>query len=540
MSECPGRRISPVEIGDRYDRGRMNVTRLLSALALLSLIGLVLTIPASSSPGQTPALSVKIAAPADGAILRGPARFSVRYRGVRPQRVDFYLNGGLRHVDRQPPFVYKAGRVALSELRPGRNTLRVIARRGGARAAHRITVSVAQPAAGLNLSRIPWEGGPVYWSQFAKANAAGWDEPKFFPIAVFLGQPSHASTFVSAGINTFMAVDHVPPISQATRKGMFVIAQYPVSEDRSGWTESEIGNDPKVVGWFLGDECEMGYCGGKDERDYLRIVKERAANRRALNDGRFIFTNFGNGVLGTFWSPNTMADMMREVDAASVDKYAYTNPQVRFEYGRAPAWGGSEAAAGTSAAYGWLADRLRFYDNPNDRRPQWVFVETKQPMVDRGGRVIALHEIEGAVWSAIAHEARGIAYFQHNNAAPPECTELYSIVECGQALRNKLAAINAKIRSLAPVLNTQSYRYNFNSGTDTMLKTYNGYAYIFASIGVKQTPGTKTFRLPAGVNGTRVLVEREGRTLPVVNGRFTDEFANEYSHHVYRIPLGAR
>ena len=158
----------------------------------------------------------------------------------------------------------------------------------------------------------------------------------------------------------------------------------------------------------------------------------------------------------------------------------------------------------------------------------------------RGGRVIALDEIEGAVWSAIAHEARGIAYFQHNNATAPECTELYSIVECGQALRNKLAAINAKIRSLAPVLNTQSYRYNFSSGTDTMLKTYNGYAYIFASIGVKQTPGTKTFRLPAGVNGTSVFVEREGRTLPVVNRRFTDEFANEYSHHVYRIPLGAR
>ena len=50
----------------------MNVTRLLSALALLSLIGLALTIPASSSYGQTPTLSVKISAPADGATCVAP------------------------------------------------------------------------------------------------------------------------------------------------------------------------------------------------------------------------------------------------------------------------------------------------------------------------------------------------------------------------------------------------------------------------------------------------------------------------------------
>ena len=29
----------------------------------------------------------------------------------------------------------------------------------------------------LDLQRIPWEGGPAYYAQFAKANASGWDEP---------------------------------------------------------------------------------------------------------------------------------------------------------------------------------------------------------------------------------------------------------------------------------------------------------------------------------------------------------------------------
>ena len=41
----------------------------------------------------------------------------------------------------------------------------------------------------LNLPRIPWEGGPNYWKsspsrpQFAKADAAGWDDPHFSPSA---------------------------------------------------------------------------------------------------------------------------------------------------------------------------------------------------------------------------------------------------------------------------------------------------------------------------------------------------------------------
>ena len=100
-----------------------------------------------------------------------------------------------------------------------------------------------------------------------------------------------------------------------------------------------------------------------------------------------------------------------------------------------------------------------------------------------------------------------------------------------------MAAINAKIQSLAPVLNTQSYQYDFNNNTDTMLKTYNGYAYIFADIGLLESPGTKTFTLPVGVGGASVEVVGEGRTIPVSNNTFTDNFAAEYTHHVYKIAL---
>ena len=149
-------------------------------------------------------------------------------------------------------------------------------------------------------------------------------------------------------------------------------------------------------------------------------------------------------------------------------------------------------------------------------------------------RTITPDQVEGAVWSAIINEARGIAYFQHNNN---DTCDTYSILDCGQPIRDKLTAVHRKIRSLAPAINTQSYRYDFKSGTETMLKAHNGHAYIFASVGLGQTTGTKTFTLPAGVEGRTIVVEGEGRTLPVAGGRFTDSFPHEYSHHVYRIAL---
>ena len=70
-----------------------------------------------------------------------------------------------------------------------------------------------------------------------------------------------------------------------------------------------------------------------------------------------------------------------------------------------------------------------------------------------------------------------------------------------------------------------------------MLKVKDGYAYIFAGIGLKDTTGSKTFTLPSGVNGSTVEVVGEGRSVTLSNGTFTDAFATEYAHHVYRIAV---
>ena len=380
----------------------------------------------------------------------------------------------------------------------------------------------------LSLPLVGWEGGPDYWSAFPKAAAAGWTDPSFFPLAVFFGRPAHAEQLKAVGINTFQAVEHNDALSVATSQGIFCIVQ-------DEFTADEIGEDPNAVGLFAYDECDMGLgCGGEDTNANLANMHDQVSGLRARNDGRFINANYSKGVLESYWALGTMDDFMAVVDVASVDNYAYTSPDTGFAITQSRHW-----PAGTptmrSATYGWLVERMRAFQAEPGSKPNWMFVETAMPFLnDDGARTIRPEEIEGACWSAIIHEARGIVFFQHNNDG---INGGYSLVESSDARKELIRASNAKITSLAPVINTQSYEWDFGPGTDTMLKAWDGSAYIFTEIALATEPGARTFTLPDAIPGRTVEVVGEGRTLGVKDGAFADEFPHEYTHHVYRIPL---
>ena len=382
---------------------------------------------------------------------------------------------------------------------------------------------------------------------------------------MFLGRPDSAASLLAIGINTFCACEYDPPdITDAT--DLWHVCYSSIQRNRWMKIRAEIGSNPKVVGWFTFDECEMalGECDAfpgeepAQEAARLAFFKARTAEVRALNDGRFTFANFGNGVMDTFWSTNTMAEYVQDVDGSGVDKYAYTSGSVRWNFNHSSWWlaeGGTEANAQTSSAYGWLARRMtRVYNDQSHLTPFWQVVETKMPFLDGADdrSIITYAQIEGAVWSAIASEARGIIYFQYNGfydqGTPPAIDpntglapteETYSLVDGGTGLRTAVQTINSRVASLAPVINTQSYVFNFGAtGIDTMLKAYTGFAYIFASVGVAASTGSKTFTLTgSGISGTSVEVVYESRSITVTAGAFTDTFANEYSHHIYKIAI---
>jgi len=258
---------------------------------------------------------------------------------------------------------------------------------------------------------------------------------------------------------------------------MFVLAQ-------GEWSATEIGDDPRVVSWFASDECDMGYSGcdqdvngdgRQDEWDGLLIQQGYASTLRSREDGRFVSANFGNGVLESFWSSHTMDDHVQLMDVSSVDKYAYTSPGVQFEINRSPAWPAG-ADIQTSAAYGWLAEQMRKFQDPLRYRPVWITIETRMPYlfgggpggIEEGATSITPDRLEGAIWASIIHEARGITLFQHNNDG---VCDTYSLTDSTcPGLQERVRAVTAKIRLLAPVINTQSYQYDFDNQTDRRTK----------------------------------------------------------------------
>lgn len=379
----------------------------------------------------------------------------------------------------------------------------------------------------LDLPTQPWWGGPGYYGRWDKASAAGWTDPSFFPVSVFFGKPAHARELAGIGINTFMGAEHDGSrVSTITRTGISLLAQ-------PEWSDAEVGDDPLVVGWHVSDECDMGLGGCESplgEAGSLEIQKGYVADLRAKDDGRFLQANFGNGVLGTHWSPTTMDDHLALIDVSSVDKYAYTSPHVQDLFRGAPTWPDSRNPS-SAGAYGWQQDRMERFMSPAASKPNWVFVETARPyLTEAGAGTITVEQIRGAVWNGIIHGAAGIAYFQHNNNG---CGN-YSLIDCGQGLQDGVGAINAQIAELAPVINTPSYTWRFGAGVETALKAHDGYAYIFAM--TDGGTGARSFTLPDGVAGT-VEVVGENRSLTAAGGTFTDDFAAEYTVHMYRVAI---
>jgi len=378
------------------------------------------------------------------------------------------------------------------------------------------------------LARVPWEGGPAYWAKFpgsSKLNTAN-----LFPVSVWYGKPDHAETLKDLGVNVYFNAEHDgSALSKITSTGMLAILN-------SEWSRSEVGSDPGAVGWSGGDECDMGLgCAGNNTNENLADMKLQIDTLRSYGDGRAMFANYSKGILGSFWAIGTMDDFLALVDAASVDNYSYTSPAVAAEFGRASSWP-SGANVATAASYGWQVDRMRFYQSAPGVHPNWVFVESARPYLSEpGARTITPEQMEGAMWSGIIHEARGISIFQHNN---DPAYGNYSLVDIPADRKAKIQASLAKIQGLAPVLNTQTYEWNAGAaGADTMLKAKDGSAYLFAGVGLNGATGSKTFTLPAGITGSQVEVVGEGRTLQIAGGKFTDSFANEYTHHVYKITI---
>ncbi|WP_430296047.1 hypothetical protein [Sinomonas sp. B1-1] len=392
----------------------------------------------------------------------------------------------------------------------------------------------ASPA--LDLPRIPWEGGSSYWASFDKAKAGGWTDPSFFPIVAWydgVSSTEEVSFDKSLGINTYIGMPNTLDSSLLDSSGQFWIGGK-LNDSFSASTKS-------WVGYFLDDEVDGRFppAEGRAHLDSLR---------KEMPEGLFAYANFTSMVLETDLAAGDSEKFVNGyTDAVSVDKYWYTIPQCsQMPYRNPFLVPIAQKERRSASSYGRTIDALRKRDDADGKpQPLWAFIENMGG-VDNASAFsgyITPDQLKGAVMNSILHEARGILYFNQSFTGPCQSSNVFRSAQvipsfCGIPQVKAVQAVDEVIKNLAPVINTQSYVWNFGEGLDTMLKADGGYAYIFSMPSAASRPGARDFQLPAQVMGRSVEVLNESRTLSAdSHGRFTDSFPQEWSFHIYKVKI---
>lgn len=398
------------------------------------------------------------------------------------------------------------------------------------------------PPGELNLPRVAWEGGPSYYQQFPAFAGRGWTDPNFFPLGVWLQDvisQADVDKDKSVGLNTYIGITDNSDLSLVRSNGMSAMPQTALA-----------GAGAETVSWLVDDEADMNYGPGsdawngqdgwntcippQDQGGKCGYTVMTTKSGRLPQDGRPRYANYGKGV--QLWETDAEAgkfvnDFQKTVSA---DMYWYTDPNLN------PAdlqnwWQINSSNVRRSANYGATVERMRTLDGLDGKRqPIYSFVELGHPFTGNAPTITG-PQLQGAVVSSLIHEARGILYFAHSFGGA--CTSWRLQREaCGDPTRPALTDINNKIKQLAPVLNTQSYVWQFNPAVDTMLKRGpDGAYYVFSGLKRDTATGQQTLTLPAGLSAASAQVMFENRSVPITGGKFTDSFAQEYTWHIYKI-----
>jgi hypothetical protein len=382
------------------------------------------------------------------------------------------------------------------------------------------------------LPRIVWEGGPNYWDQFP--NAADWTDPSFFPIGLWHGSFDTEEQVLwdkQHGINFYTG-------------GLWRDSQFSILESTGMyWVGGPVnsGFDVTSTNW-PGQITEDEVDGRFDPAAGHELLQGIESKLRG--HGQFLYGNYTQLVVG---ADLPLSDQERYVndyaDVVSLDMYMYTIPFCDWTDYRGAIYVNKvpRDTCRTASSYGRMTDSLRTRDAADGLlQPIWNFIEVLSGAggVESFTRYIKPAELKGAAMASLIKEARGLVWFQQSFAGDCQGSQTVRLAQdqgeafCGKAQVDAMGVVNNLIHDLAPVLNTQSYLWDFGPGTNTMLKVKDGDAYIFAMSDGRA--GKRTFTMPHGLAGS-VEVFGENRLLTVRDRQFEDDFAAESTYHVYKV-----
>jgi hypothetical protein len=364
-------------------------------------------------------------------------------------------------------------------------------------------------------SFAPWFGGPAHYAEWPR----GWPaDPGFFPISVWMQNPTNAARYRAAGVNLYTGLWEGPTEEQLSG---LAGAGMPAVCDQAGVWAAHL-EDPSIQGWLAPAEPDNAQVLPDGSYGPCVDPSETVASYAAMvaaDPSRPIVLVFGNGVVAEDY-------IGRGTCSGRSDMYpVYVQGGDVLAFGWYPVnqgLGFDQVAVGVDHLRGWA----------EDSKPVVPIVEASS--FDGVLRPTPA-QIRSEVWLALIHGAAGIQYYCHR--WEPDLVETDCIDDAPSAAA--LAEIDAQITALAPVLNSPSVANGVTSmadvPVDTMLKRDGDVTYLFAVTRADvSTVATFTLRdFPATATAD---VIGEDRTIAVVDGIFRDEFPG-YGVHLYRAAI---
>jgi len=405
----------------------------------------------------------------------------------------------------------------------------------------------------VGVSKPPEDLVPIPISNQSPTPYAAWtngfgDQTDYFPIAVWLQNPSRAHLYKALGINLYMGLWQGPTewqISALRAQNMPIICEM------NEYAREHLLDDPIVVAWLHIDEPDnaksfpsfwnndpdlvaeawpqyAGWSWGtwgppaspSQVTNWYREIKNYDKSRPVIG-------TFGQAVAWDDWHgrgvrtrhPEDYSEYAKGVDIINFDIYPVVSsyPQVTDALWRVP--------------YG--VKRLREW---SEEKITWNCIECTH--INNANKKATPAQVRSEVWMSIIFGSRGLVYFVHQFSPTFIEPALLEDPEMMEAV----TTINNQIHGLAAVINRPSIsgKVEVNSSNPTtpvcaMVKYYKGYMYIFSAAMHNETTSV-AFDVADIESSVEVEVLGEGRTIPAMGGLFFDEFsANDV--HIYKVAL---
>lgn len=356
-------------------------------------------------------------------------------------------------------------------------------------------------------------------------------DPTYFPIAVWLQNPSDAIDYKSYGINMYVGIHG--GLDQ-NKFDLLKDADMNVIAHQNEFGRNNL-SEPLIYAWMHGDEPDNAQWNPDKNKydpciDPTKIIEDY--NELKLSDPtRPVYLNLGRGVAVNDWigrgECTSNIDMykishngyLKGCDIASFDIYPVNSNEKEVKENL---W---YIAKGIDNLLEWS----------EYSKPVWCWIETTR-IGDEGfgSRKPTPEEVKAQVWMAIIHGASGIGYFCHSFVEPSDPAALLH----DEVMISAIKEVNMQITELAPVLNSSTitdYIEITSSNTeipiDFITKRIGETFYVFA-VSMRRGNTTATFKIK---DEKKVYVLGENREIKFGEDKiFIDQFS-DYEVHIYKI-----